>query len=290
MGCLKLAYSLEKSTVLRCVWNAEEQQKNRVSWYDYGARFYDPVIARWTTVDQHAEKYFEYSPFVYTYNNPIKNIDPDGMDGVRVVDNENKTITIRADYYVQSQSRTYQDGNRQRSSAGYSEKEISSMQGDYNKYLNGLGASVSDGEYKGYTVKFDLQFKAGGDPDESEKSAASDKQGDNSIGNSFTSANSTAYPRFATKEIDNWDGTVSTSTVGGVTADHKNVTMNTREDTKMNRIHEIFHTLGFNHPKGTGGSQGIMKYPPEKPTQADINQLGNGAFLPAVIKKKDDQK
>ncbi len=66
--------------------------------------------------------------------------------------------------------------------------------------------------------------------------------------------------------------------------------MNTREDTKMNRIHEIFHTLGFNHPKGTGGSQGIMKYPPEKPTQADINQLGNGAFLPAVIKKKDDQK
>ena len=79
MGCLKLAYSLEKSTVLRCVWNAEEQQKNRVSWYDYGARFYDPVIARWTTVDQHAEKYFEYSPFVYTYNNPIKNIDPAGI-------------------------------------------------------------------------------------------------------------------------------------------------------------------------------------------------------------------
>ena len=80
MGCLKLAYSLEKSTVLRCVWNAEEQQKNRVSWYDYGARFYDPQIGRWTTVDPHAEKYLSISTYTYCYNNPLKLIDLDGKD------------------------------------------------------------------------------------------------------------------------------------------------------------------------------------------------------------------
>lgn len=248
------------------------------------------MIGRWTSVDPHAEKYFNWSPFVYTYNNAIKNIDPDGMDGIRVIDNANKTITVRADYYVQSQARVYQDGSKQRSSDGYSAKEISSMQTDYNKYLNGMNSTVSDGEYKGYAIKYDLQFKAGGTPDEAEQSAASDKQDGNSIGNSFTSANSTAYPRFASKEITNEDGTVSTSTVGGQTADHKDIMMNTREDTKMNRIHEIFHTLGFDHPKGTGGSQGIMKYPPSKPTQADINQLGNGSFLPVVVKKPDDKK
>ena len=79
MGCLKLAYSLEKSTVLRCVWNAKEQQKNRVSWYDYGARFYDPQIGRWHGIDPLAEITNSVTPYHYCLNNPIKFIDPTGM-------------------------------------------------------------------------------------------------------------------------------------------------------------------------------------------------------------------
>jgi len=80
MGCLKLTYGLEKSTVLRCVWNASEQQKNRVSWYDYGARFYDPQIGRWHVIDNKAEKYYSWNPYIYAINDPIKFIDPDGND------------------------------------------------------------------------------------------------------------------------------------------------------------------------------------------------------------------
>ncbi len=40
--------------------------------YDYGARFYDPALGRFMTVDPLVEKYNFQSPFVYAANNPIK--------------------------------------------------------------------------------------------------------------------------------------------------------------------------------------------------------------------------
>ncbi|KAA6302580.1 MAG: hypothetical protein EZS26_001087 [Candidatus Ordinivivax streblomastigis] len=56
----------------------EFDQMHGLNWYDYGARFYDPLASRWLTPDPLAEKYYAISPYAYCGNNPVNRIDPDG--------------------------------------------------------------------------------------------------------------------------------------------------------------------------------------------------------------------
>jgi len=64
----------------RYKYNGKEWE-DEMNWnlYDYGARFYDPVIARWTSVDPLAEVSRRWTPYNYVEDDPIRLTDPDGM-------------------------------------------------------------------------------------------------------------------------------------------------------------------------------------------------------------------
>lgn len=79
------------------LFNAKEYD-DETGMYYYGARYYEPRISLWMSVDPEEMRFPHINTYTFSANNPIKFIDTDG-NSARVIKNvENKTITIIAHF------------------------------------------------------------------------------------------------------------------------------------------------------------------------------------------------
>ncbi len=63
----------------RYLYNSKEWTDDfGLDWYDYGARFYDPMLGRWHVMDPLSSSMPGISPYAYCYNDAINYLDPYG--------------------------------------------------------------------------------------------------------------------------------------------------------------------------------------------------------------------
>ena len=230
--------------------------------YCFEARYYRAPV--FTSRDPLMNEKPLLTPYHYCSNNPLKHVDPSGKDGLVVVNDENKSLTVKATYFVQS---------KRNDKMTYTAEEIKTMQKDINEFLNGQGYNVTEGQYAGYSVNFDLQFKEGGESFEAISFAEEEIISGISIGNDFSKGDKKTHPKYFTP---NEKGDV----IGGITTSEKSILMNSSHDNLRNKIHEIFHTLFFdndNAPNGIGAYNNLGM-----PNQNDINLLINNSRLPKI--------
>ena len=115
-------YDLEGKTTLSAynyLYNGKELQ-DEAGWdvYDFGFRYYDPVIARWFVQDPLAENHYDLSPYDFVGGNPISRIDILGLDwfhndslGYQWFDSSKKTHTDADgnEYTNKGHTYSYQD-------------------------------------------------------------------------------------------------------------------------------------------------------------------------------------
>lgn len=77
----------------------EEQKINGtdIGLLDFGARYYDPWLSRWTTQDPLAHRYAGINPYVYCNGDPVNMVDPNGMDVWEIDEYDGRVISHTAD-------------------------------------------------------------------------------------------------------------------------------------------------------------------------------------------------
>ena len=104
-----------------------------LGWNDYGARFYDPAMARWLAVDPMAEKYYMLGQYTYVANNPILFIDPNGMEFTAAGLTEVSRLTSQMDNNIKGIDDKITSQKNKLSAKGLSEKDAAKINNNIKK-------------------------------------------------------------------------------------------------------------------------------------------------------------
>ncbi|WP_156810144.1 RHS repeat-associated core domain-containing protein [Nitritalea halalkaliphila] len=113
----------------RYLYNRKELLDDlNLNLYDFGARYFDPVIGRWTSVDPLADVAPGWSPYRAFYCNPIRYTDPTGMLESTHTDEDGNVVAV------------YDDGNNGvYRHSGKGTKAEKSVKSNYNKNNTSAG-------------------------------------------------------------------------------------------------------------------------------------------------------
>ena len=127
----------------------ELDRQNGIDWYDFEARYQDPMLPMFTTQDPLAAKYPNISPYAYCAGNPIRYIDPSGKS-TKVVYSGNNIYTVIGGYldndrniYIYKKDRNGNYTVKCRS-IGVSTSETSFYNSDKNSWAKGAKINLND--------------------------------------------------------------------------------------------------------------------------------------------------
>jgi len=136
---------LPRKTLFSASFTFSAKEKDSETGFSYfGSRYYSSDLSIWLSVDPMSDKYPSLSPYVYCADNPVKLVDPNGMQWETPEDekkaNEMKDKAIERISHYQKQINKYQAIANRTKNAKQKEEASSAAE-----YLQGLEKEVQDG-------------------------------------------------------------------------------------------------------------------------------------------------
>jgi RHS repeat-associated protein len=254
------------------LYNGKELQDDLgLGWYDYGARFYNPVLGRFTGVDPISDKFSHLSPYNYASNDPVLKTDLWGLQGVKYYDEQNKRIVVEHNVIVLSHKpipipkgasqKTINKINRKNTrNANNTKAKIAQIKSEVTDFLNHGGQSANNS--KGTTVFFDIKVTElqVSNPKDSKQTSKIGRA--NAIHGTKNGVKTGALASVATEASGGTQGSMAGNEIKQSWA----------TAPKGSYAHEIGHRLMLedDYPDGSGG---IMDSPPGLISTKEVDEI-----------------
>ena len=263
-------------------YNGKElDQMHGLNTYDYGARQYNPITARWDRVDPLCEKYYSVSPYAYCQNNPIMFVDPTGKEGIKYIDEDGNKV-IESNVVVLLEKKRAIPSNADNKTIQRLTRLNNKIENRNNQRIQTireqLDETYSDAvDSNGNHVSFKFNILG----------IETENPNLNKVSQSMNIAIQNGLPAITTDRIEGATGygiaaaaVLSQASAGsslGV-ASGGLIRLNDRSATTL--AHEIGHTLGLtdSYGHGNGHGEGIMGSPPTTLLPSEVDKIWEKAY------------